>query len=526
MKFTNCVIASIVEVALAHRFMNVPPSDWLRILVFLIATQYLASLLLYACVWPFYFSPLRKIPGPKNGAFFLGQTLNQVKALPSELQTQWMKENPESPFIRYLPLFNSEVLMVNNTKAHKAVLQAKCYLFVKPSYWRRIVGEIAGIGILFTEGQEHRRQRKLLLPPFAFANIKRLLPFFEQKAREASAIISKSLDEGQDIIDVSSLLSKTTLDIVGLAALGYELNTLTSSSPLAVNYEKIFEFATPMQILISFINQFFPIRPFLPFKVNRNYVNANGEVRRILREHIGKRKDEYRRGEIRGEKASRDLLTLMIEESGDVWPEDEMLGYLLNFMSAGHETTAGTMVWALYALILHPQVQERLRNEIITGIKSPSPSQAELDSQGYLNNFMREVLRFYPPAPTFPREAGEDLEIEGIVIPKGTAIVVAPAAPHFNPTIWGDTADKFDPDRWDDLPEAARDPYAFQAFSTGPRICIGKSFALLEFKAVMTELIRNFKFENTGPVEPRRSGPSLRPLNGMRLKIMRVTEEI
>ncbi|KAL2201609.1 cytochrome P450 [Sarocladium strictum] len=386
----------------------------------------LRKVVVHTCLWPHYFSPLRKIPGPKDGNFLLGQILNQVRALPSELETKWMKENPESPFIRYLLILNLEVLML--------------------LYWRRIVGEIAGIGILFTEGQEHRRQRKLLLPLFAFGNIKRLLPFFEQKALETSAIISKSLDESKDIIDVSTLLSRTTLDIVGLAALGYELNTLNSLSPLAVNYEKIFEFATTMQILISYINQFVPIRPLLPFKANRDYVNANTEVCRMLQEMIRKRKDEYRRGELHGEKASRDLLTLMIEESVDVWSEDEMLGYLLNFMSAGHETTAGTMVWALYALTLHPQVQTRLRSEIIAGIKSSTPSQRDLDSLAYLNNFTKEVLRFYPPAPKFPREAAEDLEIEGVVIPKGTAIIVAPAAPHFNPTIWGDSAHEFNSD--------------------------------------------------------------------------------
>ena len=100
--------------------------------------------------------------------------------------------------------------------------------------------------------------------------------------------------------------------------------------------------------------------------------------------------------------------------------------------------------------------------------------------------------------------------------------MVAPAAPHFNPHIWGSSADEFDPDRWDKLPEKARDPYASAAFSNGPRVCIGKQFALLEFKTILTDLVRNFEFENIGPVEPQKSGPSLRPLGGMRLKVKRV----
>jgi cytochrome P450 len=122
-------------------------------------------------------------------------------------------------------------------------------------------------------------------------------------------------------------------------------------------------------------------------------------------------------------------------------------------------------------------------------------------------------------AHSFPREASENVEIEGTKIPKGTLLWVAPAAPQFNENIWGPTAGEFNPDRFNELPEAAKDPYASQAFSTGPRICIGKAFALLEFKAILVELVRKFKYENTGPVEPQKSGPSLRPLNGMHLKV-------
>lgn len=100
--------------------------------------------------------------------------------------------------------------------------------------------------------------------------------------------------------------------------------------------------------------------------------------------------------------------------------------------------------------------------------------------------------------------------------------MLAPAAPQFNPAVWGEGAELFDPDRWDKLPESAKDPYTFTAFSNGPRVCIGKQFAVLEFKAILTELVRKFEFENRGPVEPQRSGPSLRPLSGMTLTVSKV----
>ncbi|KIW90897.1 uncharacterized protein Z519_08680 [Cladophialophora bantiana CBS 173.52] len=529
MDVAKCAIVSVAETVLLLKLGRVGCHGFLGQAFGLFVAQYIAVKLYFVLIWPFLVSPLRHLPGPKGGNLVLGQLLNQVKALPSELEKKWMADAQDAPFIRYLSFLNTEVLMVNSARAHKAVLQTKCYSFVKPRYYERVVGEIAGHGILFTEGEEHKKQRKLLLAPFSFSNIKRLLPFFEVKAREMSSILKSQLGpDGYNVLEVSELLSKTTLDVVGLAALGYELNSLSTPSQLATSYGKIFEFATPLQILISVVHQFVPIRQWLPLKTNQSFVQANATVRKILREHIRKRKSEFRKGLIKGEKGNRDLLTLMIEESKDTWSEDEMLGYVVTALptdvsSSGHETTAGALTWTLYALTLHTQVQDRLRAEILSTVTSSSPSYEELDNMRFLNNVMKEVLRYYPPAPTFPRQAAEDVEIEGVRILKGTLIMIAPAAPQYNTHIWGPNAEQFDPDRYDHLPEPANDPYVSLAFSAGPRVCIGKSFATLEFKAILTELIRNFSFENTGLVEPQKSGPSLRPLNGMRLKVRLVS---
>jgi cytochrome P450 len=99
----------------------------------------------------------------QGGNLLLGQVFNQAKALPSEIEKSWMRANPDIPFIRYLSFLNTEFLMVNNLRAHKEVLQTHCYSFIKPGYYERVVAEIAGRGILFMEGEEHRKQRKLLV---------------------------------------------------------------------------------------------------------------------------------------------------------------------------------------------------------------------------------------------------------------------------------------------------------------------------------------------------------------------------
>ena len=99
----------------------------------------------------------------QNGNLLLGQAYNLYKALPGELERAWVQQYPDAPFIRYLSLGNTEILLVNNLQAHREVLQTKCYSFIKPPFWERIVGEIAGKGILFMEGEEHKKQRRLLV---------------------------------------------------------------------------------------------------------------------------------------------------------------------------------------------------------------------------------------------------------------------------------------------------------------------------------------------------------------------------
>jgi cytochrome P450 len=97
-------------------------------------------------------------------------------------------------------------------------------------------------------------------------------------------------------------------------------------------------------------------------------------------------------------------------------------------------------------------------------------------------------------ATGFPREATSDLTIDGVWIPKGTTVDIVGSVSHLSPLIWGEDVDRFDPSRWDRLTSIQSRPYVFEAFSHGPRICIGRQFAMLESKAVIIELISRFRF--------------------------------
>lgn len=97
-------------------------------------------------------------------------------------------------------------------------------------------------------------------------------------------------------------------------------------------------------------------------------------------------------------------------------------------------------------------------------------------------------------ATTLHRQAKEDLIIQGVAIPEGTTLDIVPSVTQRNPEIWGDDVDDVDPSRWGRLTGDQLSPYAFEAFSNGPRICIGRSFAYLEIKTIFVEIIRNYRF--------------------------------
>ncbi|KAI0106439.1 cytochrome P450 3A5 [Nemania sp. FL0031] len=457
-------------------------------------------------LYPRFFSPLKHLPGPHGNNVIFGQELNKFKTdNPIALQLGWSQRWPDAPFIRYLSIAGREVLVVNSLAAHKAVLKTHVYDFVKPPFFARLVGEITGTGLLFSEGEDHRRQRKLLAGPFSVPNIRKIFPVFQRKAESLSEDFARTLSgRSYASIEVLDTLSKSTIDAIGVTVLGIELDTLSSIYPLSFQelYSRVLH-QGPLGQVISLINAFVPIRRFTPLPANTKFIKANRDLRKMLKDIIEKRKVDLRDGIFEEIGESRDLLTYMLEESElqrqqtghEPWAVEEIIGHLLNFTSAGHESTAGAISWALYVLSTRHEIQDKLRAEVQALPEDPLKSTYEqINGLPYLHNFVREVLRVYPPSMTANREATKDLIIEGVHIPKGTQIDLHMALLHHHQGVWGPDASAFDPERWDKLTGDSASLYAYEAFIQGPRICPGKNFAMIEIKVMLVELVSKWRF--------------------------------
>ncbi|KAK7955917.1 uncharacterized protein PG986_005139 [Apiospora aurea] len=556
-----CAALSLAEVQLAKSLslIETETPQLASIAASLLLGQYLLLKFYRVFLYHRYFSPLRHLPGPTDNHFLFGQSINFMRSeSPTGLYVKWMKQWPEAPIIRYLGVFNREVLVVNSPTAYKHLLQNNCYSFVKPGWWRKAVREIGGDGLIMMEHDEHRAHRKMLNGTLSAPSVKKLEPVVWEKAREAGLLFDSAIaadpSSNTGVISSSDTFSKFTLGIMGRITLGFETNHLGSTaetyrqgkleeSPSSISkqpvisgdptfheaYMAMFGQST-FGNLLTFVNAFFPIR-WLPLEANRLYLRGTSWINRTLSSLIRQRQKEVKRAAEAGtyeKHNSRDILTFIAEEALPGGPaaglkENHFLGHILQLMAGGVDTTANMIAWSSYVLASHHDIQEKLQREILDFLAQvPGPTYSDIDTLPYLNGFVKELLRVHCPAATIHRQALHDVILDGVHVPKGTEVDAAFAMPLTNPLIWGADADEVKPERWARLTTEQKSPYAFPAFSSGPRMCIGMNLAYLEMKVVLIEIMRRYRFVEVVR-EPRLQSPSfLLHAHGLEVRVERI----
>lgn len=359
----------------------------------------------------------------QDNHFLFGQGLNLLRAkTPTMLFVEWMKEHPDAPFIRYLGFLNSENLLPNSLAAHKSVLHNECYSFSKPTWFVRLTREVAGHGLILMEGAEHQAHRKMLTNSFSLKSIRKLEPVFQEKAKDICGLFDQSIannDGKTGTFDCIDTFMRAILDIMGTVILGVDLNyvkpgddnveTLHSEKSDVFKrgctfhqaYDVFFAPGT-MGKLFLFANAYFPVR-WIPLEANREFLFAMGWLNDVLVKLI---RDRYKSVSIANEAGkyesneSRDLVTFIVEESGpggatEGMGEPEFLGHLLEIMAAGHDTSANMLSWSCHIMATRHDIQERLRQEILS--VPADASFAQLDKLPYFDGFVKESMRLYPP---------------------------------------------------------------------------------------------------------------------------------
>lgn len=365
-------------------------------------------------------------------------------------------------------------------------------------------------------------------PAFGPIQIRALTEIFVEKATQLRNILMEISTTNQSArVDVLSWLSKATLDIIGLAGFNYQFDALTSNGkPGELNDA----FGTMLRSgredsLFALLRNWIPPLRIIPSAAHRRAKIAQNTMNRIGKRLLDESRAAAAANSEKGIARRRDLLSLLVQANiatdlpdNQRLSDADVLAQIGTFIVAGHETTSTATTWALFSLTQKPDIQHKLREELLQ-ISTENPTMEDLMGLPYLDAVVREALRLHSPVAIFVKVATKDdmipldtaiTDIKGnsqqaIRIRKGDSVWIPVRMINRSKAVWGEDAAEFKPERWDTIPKAAHHvPGVWGnqlSFSAGPRACIGYRFSIVEMKALLFALVRAFEFELAVPAK-------------------------
>ncbi|XP_055948111.1 cytochrome P450 4V2-like isoform X2 [Argiope bruennichi] len=356
--------------------------------------------------------------------------------------------------------------------------------------------QVIGTGLLNSEVSKWKTRRKLLMPCFNLTVLRGFLSVFNEHSQKLVEILQERTKE--EFTYIETPISFTTLDIIYETMFGVKINALRNDNRQYVR--------SVQRILDIFMIRFFKIWywPNWIFYLSKEGKEMKRHVKIVhdfTRKIIHERKERYLSGDIEKDRGKRkallDRLLEMHMETGEI-SEEGIREEVNTFALAGHETVTVTIIWALYLIGLHKDVQEKIHEELdrVFGDDTKSPvTEKDLNDLQYLDCVLKESMRLYPSVPWFGRRIPEDTNICGHTLPEGSACIIQPYFLHRDEEVFPDP-ERFNPERFSSTNIHKIPEYAYIPFSAGSRNCIGKTFAKMELKVIISSVLRNFSIES------------------------------
>ncbi|MFC5473918.1 cytochrome P450 [Paraherbaspirillum soli] len=370
----------------------------------------------------------------------------------------------------------------------------------------RMLRPALGAGVLTSNGEDWRRQRRILAPLFSPQQIQ---VFTAAKARVAAHAVER-LRQTQDgsFVDMSLEMGRLTLEMLEHTLFSQGLGRDASEFQHAIT-----RYFDTLGQLDAF--DMLGLPDFLP-RLNRLRGRATLKFSaRVVNDIIANRRHLL----ASGADAPPDILTLLLKaqdpDTGRFISEQELRDNIVTFIGAGHETTANALTWTLYILSQAPDWRARVEAEIDACFDPAAPT-AHLP---VTKAVVEETMRLYPPVSMMSRVALHDDMVAGTAIRAGTIVTVAPYVLHRHQTLWNDP-DVFDPERFLGANRSDIDRYAYLPFGVGSRVCIGMGFAMSEMLVILGHFLREFRFDLAPghPVAPE-VRLTMRPAHGMKMRV-------
>jgi cytochrome P450 len=318
-------------------------------------------------------------------------------------------------------------------------------------------------------------RRRVLQPVFT----KKSVSAFGGHMAQAAAVVAAGWTDGQ-MVDLDAAGRRVTLRALGRSVLGIDLD------------ERADRISEPMGIALNYVRvrAVSPVKAphWLPTPHRHRARAAAGRLHTLAAEIL----QSCRADPDHDAPLVRLMMTAHDPETGRTLTDEQICNELVVFMLAGHDTTATTLSYALWALGHHPDMQDRVRAEAAAvGDRELTP--ADLPGLSYTVQVLHEALRLCPPGPMNPRSVINDIEVNGYRVKAGSICMVGVYAMHRDPALW-DRPREFDPDRFSAQRSDDRDRWQFIPFSAGARTCIGDHFATLEATLALATMVRHTEF--------------------------------
>ena len=412
---------------------------------------------------------------------------------------------------RYMHLFRADILSAQPAKLYHAWMAAfrtpffRSYLINDPVLIRRVLNEapddfpksdrisaglrpILGNSVFLTNGAVWKRQRRIIDPAFEGGRLRDTFPAMLAAGQAAIARLTP-LANGEPV-EIEQETSHAAADVIFRTLFSIPIeNTIAGQ---VFDQFKAYQRSQPILNLAAFI----PGPAWMPRFFKAETKRTARAIRSLIRQLVATRLTEIGAGSAPDDLATK-IMTTADPVTGDRFDEDEMVDQVAIFFLAGHETSASALAWTLYLLALYPDWQDQAATEAAQF----NGAFSELSKLKLTRDIFRESLRLYPPVPMMVRQTTTPQDFRGRQVKPGAQVVLSPWHLHRHDRIW-DNPDGFDPTRWGTEAGRACARDAYMPFSSGPRVCTGAGFAMVEGVLLLTQLLRAFRFETVTGRDP------------------------
>jgi cytochrome P450 len=439
-------------------------------------------------------------PGPPPGESRPWSTIFALRRDPLDFLERTAARYGDLAHLRVGPY---RLVFVNHPDLIHEVLAAKDASFIKGRVLDQ-ARDVFGQGLLTSEGDFHRRQRRLIQPAF---HRRRIEAYADAMAADAAAAAARWRDG--ETLDVAREMMRLTLRIVARSLFSVD-----------VEEESAREVGRALDALVAAFSlvavPWAGLLRKLPLPAARRAQRGRQTLDALVYRMIAERR---RTG------GGEDLLSLLLaardEDGGGAMDDRQVRDEVLTLFLAGHETTANALAWSWYLLASHPEAEARFHAEVDAVLGDRLPAARDLPSLPYTRQVFAESMRLYPPAWAVSRRTVEPVTIGGYPVPAGAGVLASQWVAHRDPRFFEDPL-AFRPERWTEDFEARLPKLAYFPFGGGPRICIGMGFAWMEGVLLLATIGRGWTMRL---VPGHRVEPypriTLRPKDGVRVTVAR-----